>query len=113
MLPVARAAILDNKAGRCASGKVVLGAGMEDMRFIAGTVLGSDVDAMPLIGMGRSRSGSDGTANAGEEVVFICCSCETEMKVKGSIGYGVSDEMKYSSRQFEEMYTIQCNKAHH
>lgn len=93
MLLVSSAVILDSRRGRCASGKVVLGAVVEDVRFVAGmdpvVELGSDVDGMPLIGMDRSRSGRDGTANFG--VTFTCLSCGIEMKVNGSIGYGVSD----------------------
>lgn len=101
ILLVSRAAILETKTGRCASGNIVLGAEAELVRFVVALEAGplaeeDDGIRVVVLGTERRRLGRDGTANVWDANVlsfedFVCFSCGAETKVNGSIGYGVSD----------------------
>jgi hypothetical protein len=78
-----------------------LGAGTEFVRFMFAPETGPWVEGdegirgVLALGLGRRRSGRDGTANAGDAVAsledFDSFSCDAETKLNGSIGCGVSN----------------------
>ena len=80
-------------SGRSESGMVVFGTGWKDPRFLAGVVPFAEVDPSPSL-MWSGRAGMtkpSAVLVCPEEEVGLWRCRISGIKVKGSIGYGVSD----------------------